>query len=72
MNDSFFQTDYISHLIALARGYMPSRIFLTAMELGVFTQLGTQGRTASEMAKRLKTDERAMEILLNALRAWDF
>jgi ubiquinone/menaquinone biosynthesis C-methylase UbiE len=67
MNDPFFENDYINHLIALARGYMPSRIFLTAMELGVFHQLRSQGRTASELANQLGADERAMEILLNAL-----
>jgi SAM-dependent methyltransferase len=67
MDRSFFQTDYLSQLIELARGYMPSRIFLTAMELGVFAQLRVQGQTASEMAKQLKTDEKATEILLNAL-----
>ncbi len=52
---------------ALARGYRTSRIFLTAMELGVFTQLGTQQLTASQIAQRLNTDKRATEILLNAL-----
>ncbi len=52
---------------ALARGYMTSRIFLTAMELDVFAQLGTQQLTASQMARQLGTDERATEILLNAL-----
>ena len=67
MNHSIFQADYISHLITLARGFFPSRVFLTAMELGVFEQLKGQAKTSSEMAKQLGTDERAMEILLNAL-----
>jgi predicted O-methyltransferase YrrM len=51
----------------LARGYRSSRIFLTAVELGVFSQLKTQQLTASQMAQRLNTDQRATEILLNAL-----
>lgn len=56
---------------SLARGYMTSRIFLTAMELGVFAKLGTQQLTASQMAQQLSTDERATEILLNALTGMD-
>jgi predicted O-methyltransferase YrrM len=51
----------------LARGYMSSRIFLTAMELGIFSQLKTQELTSSQMAQKLNTDQRATEILLNAL-----
>jgi hypothetical protein len=50
---------------------MTSRIFLTALELGVFHQLGTQQLTSSQVAEKLKTDERAMEILLNALTGMD-
>jgi len=46
---------------------MPSRIFLTALELNVFGQLGSENLTVSEMAHRMKTDIRATEILLNAL-----
>ena len=57
----------MENIRALARGYMTSRIFVTAMELGVFAQLGSQQLTASQMAQQLSTDERATEILLNAL-----
>lgn len=57
----------MANIRAMARGYRTSRIFLTAMELGLFAQLGTQQLTASQMAQQLNTDERATEILLNAL-----
>jgi predicted O-methyltransferase YrrM len=46
---------------------MASRIFLTAVELDVFGLLDTQALTSAEMASRISADERATEILLNAL-----
>jgi len=47
-------------------GFQPSRVVLTANNLGIFDHL-TTGRTAAELARRLKTDPRATEILLDAL-----
>ena len=50
------------------RGFMESRVVLTALELNVFTALGS-GATAAEAAARIGADPRATEMLLNALAA---
>ncbi len=67
MRDVNVKDDCFSYLFNLSNGYMASRIFLTALELGVFDQLGTRQLTFSQLANQIKTDERATEILLNAL-----
>jgi predicted O-methyltransferase YrrM len=48
---------------------MESRIFLTAVELGVFPAIGKESRTAEELAVIMGADRRALGILLNALAA---
>jgi len=50
------------------RGFQESRILLTAVELDLFTHVGT-GANAADVARRAGTDPRATEILLNALAA---
>ena len=55
-------------LIQTIRGFQPSRVLLTAIELNLFTAVG-DGATAGEVAARLKTDPRATEMLLNAVVA---
>ncbi len=50
------------------RGYMESRAALTALELDVFTAVGS-GSTAADVARKISTDPRATEMLLNALVA---
>jgi (2Fe-2S) ferredoxin/predicted O-methyltransferase YrrM len=50
----------------LIRGYMPSRVVLTALELDVFTAVGS-GATAETVAAKLKASPRGAETLLNAL-----
>ena len=67
MNDADSPSPHLPRLLSLAKGYMPSRIFLTALELDVFGRLGSERMNASQMAEQLETDERATEILLNAL-----
>lgn len=52
------------------RGFMESRIFLTAVELDLFTAIG-QGAKSVDVANVLNTDPRATEALLNALAAID-
>jgi ubiquinone/menaquinone biosynthesis C-methylase UbiE len=47
---------------------MSSRAILTAIELDVFTAVGS-GASAAEVAGKTKTDTRAIEMLLNALVA---
>ncbi len=50
------------------RAYMESRALLTAIELDVFTAVGS-GATADEVARKIGTHARATEMLLNALAA---
>jgi 2-polyprenyl-3-methyl-5-hydroxy-6-metoxy-1,4-benzoquinol methylase len=55
----------------MVRGYQPSRILLSAIELDLFSAVQRQGEnaTAAHVAAELKTDPRSTEILLNALVA---
>ncbi len=50
----------------MARGFMASRVLLTALELDVFTLIGN-GTSAADVAREIKADPRATEMLLNAL-----
>jgi predicted O-methyltransferase YrrM len=56
-------------LLERVRAFWPARIILTAVELGVAGALDGGARTAAEAARRLGTDPRATELLLNALTA---
>jgi SAM-dependent methyltransferase len=58
-------------LMETIRGYQPSRILLTAVELDVFTAVDRSGAPAKveQLASELKTDPRATEALLDALVA---
>ena len=67
MGDPNYPLRYINRLLNLSNSFMPSRIFLTALELGLFEEVADQQLTASQIAQRLDTDRRATEILLNAL-----
>lgn len=49
-----------------ARAFQESRTLLTAVELDLFSAVG-EGAPAEKVARRLKTDPRATEMLLNAL-----
>ncbi len=48
------------------RGFMESRVLLTAVELDLFTAVG-EGASSDEVSKRAGTDPRGTEMLLNAL-----
>ncbi|MEJ2719557.1 MAG: methyltransferase [bacterium] len=50
------------------RGFQPSRVLLTAIELDLFTAVGT-GAAVDDVAARLGTDRRATGMLLNAVVA---
>lgn len=54
-------------LQTLSRGFMPSRVLLTAVELDLFALLGNRALEVSEVSRSLHTDERATDILLHAL-----
>ena len=58
-------------LMETIRGYQPSRILLSAIELDVFSAVATAGgdATAASVARALGADRRATETLLNALVA---
>jgi len=67
VSDTIIMEEYASHLLSLSRGFMASRVLLSAVELDVFESLGTHRLTAAEIASQCGTDARATEILLNAL-----
>jgi len=50
------------------RGFQPSRVLLTAIELDAFTAVG-KGSSADDVSATLGTDRRATEMLLDALSA---
>lgn len=50
-------------------GYRPAILLLTANKLRIFDSLAEESSTASQLAERLGLDERALEILLDALTA---
>jgi len=52
------------------RGFQESRVILTAVELDLFTAVG-QGSSAAAVASRIGTDERATEMLMNALASME-
>jgi (2Fe-2S) ferredoxin/2-polyprenyl-3-methyl-5-hydroxy-6-metoxy-1,4-benzoquinol methylase len=55
-------------LMQTVRGFQESRVILTAIELDIFTALGSGG-TAAHVAGKIGADPRATEMLLNALTA---
>ncbi len=60
---------FTPQLLSLSRGFMHSRAFLTAIELGLFQALGDESLSAEELAARLDADRRATDILCIALAA---
>lgn len=52
----------------LIRGFWPSRVVLTALELDIFTAIG-DGGTAKQIAAKIRCAVRSSEMLLNALVA---
>ena len=50
----------------MVRAFMPSRALLTALELDVFTAVGS-GASAAQVAQVIRADSRATEMLLHAL-----
>lgn len=58
----------LEDLMNRIRAFQESRAQLTAVELDLFSAVG-QGGTAAETASRMQTDERATEMLMNALVA---
>ena len=69
MNNKLCPKDSMSpnSIMEMVMGFQKSRILLTGYELGVFTVLGDEIKSSMEVAKILKTDERATDRLMNAL-----
>jgi hypothetical protein len=58
-----------SQLMALAGGHVEARIVHAALRLGLFDALAGAPDTAASLAAKLDLDQRASELLLNALAA---
>lgn len=57
----------------IASGFQRSRVLLTAFELGIFTALSKEvGRSSAQIARKLGTDKRATDRLMNALCGMGF
>ncbi len=54
-------------LIELSTGYWKSRAFLTALEMGVFRELGSRAMSAIELASKLECDHQRLRPLLGVL-----
>ena len=63
------QFDYISDLCA---GYWKSQTLIVAIEFEIFTKLYKSGKSAILLARQIKSDKRATEMLLNALTGLGF
>jgi len=61
--------DEAKNLRRIWSGFQQARVLLTANNYRVFDYLNDDARTAVWLSKRLRTDRRAMEILLDALTA---
>lgn len=53
----------------IARGFQPSRILLTAVELGIFAEVGEGAVESVHVAERIGADARGTDRLMNALVA---
>jgi len=53
-------------VVDMIRGFWPSRVVLTALELDVFSAVG-EGGTAEQIARKIECAPRSTEMLLNAL-----
>ncbi|MCF6158736.1 MAG: methyltransferase domain-containing protein [wastewater metagenome] len=58
---------YFEHLLQLSCGYWKSCILFTAVELDIFTLIRKGKHTVEDISQSVGTDERATEMLLNAL-----
>lgn len=59
----------IESILKLGRGFQQARIFLSAVELDIFSKLKDSSKTALQIAQDLSSDKNCTEILLNALVA---
>jgi ubiquinone/menaquinone biosynthesis C-methylase UbiE len=72
MKPSKKDIDFLVRLQQISRGYWESSILFTGVKSGVFNILSSGFKSTGNISKTLKVDERATEILLNALAALGF
>jgi 2-polyprenyl-3-methyl-5-hydroxy-6-metoxy-1,4-benzoquinol methylase len=61
------KNDDVSYINDISYGYWKAQALFVASELDLFTLIGERGKLVSAIAKKLGTDLRATEMLLNAL-----
>ena len=57
------------HILQIGMGFFASRTLLSAVDLGLYAQLGADGLTAAEIAERIGLHERSRDDFLDALVA---
>jgi len=57
----------VPDLLDIARGFMKSRVLLTAVELDLFVRIGQDAKTVEQLCAEMGTHPRSTERLLNAL-----
>lgn len=62
----------IHEITRLTSGFMPAQIVLTANRMDLFSKLSGSGLYAENLARTLRTDKKATELLCNALCALGF
>lgn len=72
MNPSKKDIYFLQRMQQISRGYWESSILFAGVKVGIFNVLSGRLKNVREISKELKTDERATEILLNALAALGF
>lgn len=58
---------HFDYLLQLSCGYWKSHVLFTAVEFDLFTLIGKNKLTTKEISQSIRTNERATEMLLNAL-----
>lgn len=61
----------IERIWEIVRGFQPSRVLLSAVELGIFEALGDDELTSAEVAARIGTNARATDRVMNVLVTLD-
>ena len=61
-----------SHIMQVGMGFMASKTLLTAVKMGLFTELGTSSLSAREIQTRLKLRNRSLFDFLDALHSLGF
>jgi len=72
MKPSKKDIDFLVRLHQISRGYWESSILFAGVKAGIFNTLATGPKSVKDISKKLESDERATEILLNALTALNF